>query len=196
MTTSGQPRSAAAIRARGVAVGWPPSAYFDRRLRDFVSPRASPRVGIWSSGERSALRAHCRDCGTTIGEIHKLGCGIEQCPRCRRQYMSCSCESSEDVPDSQELRAAHCWERTDRVPDDPVMTVFRRRARLSQAKWREKHDFPIGHQPIAGGPGSRELGSRIELNNARETGANLITRLARKAARDRRDPWTGSAPAA
>src|SRR4051794_11865675 len=46
--------------------------------------------------------AKCRDCDVAIGEIHHLGCGIEQCPRCGGQYSSCDCDSSEDEPDDHE----------------------------------------------------------------------------------------------
>lgn len=38
----------------------------------------------------------CRDCGVPVGYHHVGGCGIEQCPRCGDQYMSCECDSSED----------------------------------------------------------------------------------------------------
>ena len=44
----------------------------------------------------------CRDCGVSVGQIHFLTCGIEQCPRCRGQYMSCLCESNEDNPKAAE----------------------------------------------------------------------------------------------
>jgi len=44
----------------------------------------------------------CRDCGRAVGKLHVLGCGVEQCPRCGGQYMSCSCDGSEDAPESEE----------------------------------------------------------------------------------------------
>lgn len=40
--------------------------------------------------------SECRDCGVAIAEHHLGGCGIEQCPRCGGQYVSCECDSSED----------------------------------------------------------------------------------------------------
>lgn len=48
------------------------------------------------AGRRYARPPTCRDCGVAIGLTHILGCGIEQCPRCRGQYVSCDCEGSED----------------------------------------------------------------------------------------------------
>jgi hypothetical protein len=42
------------------------------------------------------LAETCRDCGVSQGRLHVINCGIEQCPRCGGQYMSCSCNSSED----------------------------------------------------------------------------------------------------
>lgn len=38
----------------------------------------------------------CRDCATPVGGIHRLGCCLEQCPRCEGQYASCPCVSDED----------------------------------------------------------------------------------------------------
>jgi hypothetical protein len=44
------------------------------------------------------LAEQCRDCGVALGKLHVMGCGIERCPRCCGQYMSCSCNGSEDAP--------------------------------------------------------------------------------------------------
>jgi hypothetical protein len=89
-------------------------------------------------------------------------------------------------PTQSELEQAHCLElETDRVPRDPSTTAFRQEARLRQARWRERRGYPIGHEPIRGGPGARLLGSRIELEYAIRTGANLMTPGALAAARHR-----------
>ena len=82
----------------------------------------------------------------------------------------------------EELEAAHCWEGEDNVPGRPDVTEFRRAARLHQARWREAHGHPIGSQPISGG---RPVGSRLPLDYAIETGANLVTPGALTAARAR-----------
>jgi hypothetical protein len=34
---------------------------------------------------------HCRDCGTTEGYLHTLGCDNERCPFCGGQLISCFC---------------------------------------------------------------------------------------------------------
>jgi hypothetical protein len=86
-----------------------------------------------------------------------------------------------------ELEAAHCWEADDRVPGRPEMTEFRQRLRYQQAQWREANGHPIGSQPIVPREGkpSRPAGSRLPLDYARETGANLIDAAALNAARAR-----------
>ena len=33
----------------------------------------------------------CHDCGVKIGEFHKLGCDMEECPFCHHQLISCDC---------------------------------------------------------------------------------------------------------
>jgi hypothetical protein len=92
-----------------------------------------------------------------------------------------------DTPTKEELEAAHCWEAEDRVPGRPEMTAFRHRARLHQARWREKHGHPIGTQPIVPRKGkpSRPVGSRLPLDYAEETGATFLTAGALDAARAR-----------
>jgi hypothetical protein len=45
---------------------------------------------------------HCRDCGVPIGAVHVLTCGVELCPRCGHQYMSCPCISNEDGPPGED----------------------------------------------------------------------------------------------
>lgn len=75
----------------------------------------------------------------------------------------------------------------DDVPDALLLThhvlvgadnTFQRRARLLQALWREARDLPIGERR----PGV-PLGSRLPTASARESGVNLMTDAARRAAR-------------
>lgn len=90
-------------------------------------------------------------------------------------------------PTEEELRAAYCWERDDHVPTNTEMTRFRRAARYQQARWREAAGHPIGTQPHRPRPGQtvRPVGSRMSLDYAISTAANLITPAARQTARDR-----------
>jgi hypothetical protein len=37
----------------------------------------------------------CGDCGVEPGGFHHLGCDLQQCPRCRRQLLSCGCPFDE-----------------------------------------------------------------------------------------------------
>jgi len=93
-----------------------------------------------------------------------------------------------EVLSKEELEAAHCWEADDRVPRRPEMTEFRRRLRYHQSQWREAQGHPIGSQPIAPRPDAgpaRLVGSRLPLDYARETGANLLTAGALDAAKAR-----------
>ena len=85
------------------------------------------------------------------------------------------------------LEAHHCLEKADTVPGDPETTDFKRRARLHQARWREARKMPIGKQPMRPQKGKepRPLGSRIEVNYARKTGANILTAAARDAVENR-----------
>ena len=92
-----------------------------------------------------------------------------------------------DPPTFEELEAAHCLDPSDVIPRRPAMTAFRQRARLHQATWRERRGLPVGSQPFAPPPGRdvRPVGSRIPLELARDTGANLVTPAALDAARRR-----------
>ncbi len=38
----------------------------------------------------------CDDCGTKRGNIHRLGCDLEPCPRCNGQAISCNCFYEDD----------------------------------------------------------------------------------------------------
>jgi hypothetical protein len=92
-----------------------------------------------------------------------------------------------DEPSQAELEDAHCWEPGDRVPGRPAMTAFRRAARLHHARWREANGHPIGTQPIVPRKGktSRLVGSRLPLDDARDSGANFVTPSAFETAKAR-----------
>ena len=74
----------------------------------------------------------------------------------------------------EQLKRKKCWEKSDRVPGDAAMTRFRRQARLHQALWRARHDYPIGGQRRKGGD-RRPVGSRLELEGAIQHGWNFLT---------------------
>lgn len=85
------------------------------------------------------------------------------------------------------LRLHYALESVDVVSRDPETTAFKRRARLQQALWREGRGFPIGSHPMdpRQGEPSRPLGSRLDLEFARSSGANFLDDRIRYAVADR-----------
>ena len=84
-----------------------------------------------------------------------------------------------------EFEAAHCWLDADKVPGQPELTEFRRALRYHHAMWREANGYPIGTQRIRPGTPPRLVGSRLDLDFARESGASFLTTKAVAAARAR-----------
>ncbi len=85
----------------------------------------------------------------------------------------------------EELEAAHCWLDHDRVPGRPELTEFRRAVRYHNARWREGNGYPIGTHRNRPGTAPRPVGSRLDLDFARESGATFLTSRALAAARAR-----------
>jgi hypothetical protein len=88
-------------------------------------------------------------------------------------------------PSQEELEAAHCWLEFDEVPRQPELTEFRRAVRYHNAMWREANGYPIGMHRNRPGTPPRLVGSRLDLDFARESGANFLTTKAAAAARVR-----------
>jgi hypothetical protein len=84
-----------------------------------------------------------------------------------------------------EARDAECWFDEDRVASEPATTAWKRLARWRQAQWRDAQGFPIGSDPYRGGLRAKRVGSRIDLEYAREHGSNFMTPAAVAAARSR-----------
>jgi hypothetical protein len=84
-----------------------------------------------------------------------------------------------------ELEAAHCWLDHDRVPGRPEVTEFRRAVRYHNAMWREANGYQIGTHRNRPGTPPRLVGSRLDLDFARESGATFLTTRAVAAARAR-----------
>ncbi len=40
----------------------------------------------------------CHDCGVKQGELHDLGCDMERCAHCGRQWISCGCKNKVEKP--------------------------------------------------------------------------------------------------
>ena len=89
------------------------------------------------------------------------------------------------TPSQEELEAAHCWLAHDEVPRQPEMTEFRRAVRYHNAMWREANGYPIGTHRVRPGTPPRLIGSQLDLDFARESGATFLTAKAVAAARAR-----------
>ena len=85
----------------------------------------------------------------------------------------------------EELEAAHCWLDFDQVPRKPELTEFRRAVRYHNAMWREAKGYPIGTHRNRPGTPPRLVGSRLDLDFARKSGASFLTPNALAAARAR-----------
>jgi hypothetical protein len=55
-----------------------------------------PRIALGAESDEwwlgTAPHTTCHDCGVITGQIHHIGCDMEQCPRCAQQLIGCDCE--------------------------------------------------------------------------------------------------------
>lgn len=51
------------------------------------------RIKYGEESEKFKLQreGRCSDCGAKKGYYHHFRCDVEQCPRCKRQLLSCDC---------------------------------------------------------------------------------------------------------
>jgi hypothetical protein len=50
----------------------------------------------YGEGSDDLDHARCDDCGVARGQLHKIGCDLEPCPRCGGQAISCDCFYEDD----------------------------------------------------------------------------------------------------
>ena len=62
---------------------------------DFPHPLV-PRPPDLPSYAEIAEQHPCHDCSVVKGQLHVPGCGVEKCPRCRWQAISCGCAEEEE----------------------------------------------------------------------------------------------------
>lgn len=85
----------------------------------------------------------------------------------------------------EELESEHCWLDHDQVRGNPELTEFRRKVRYHHAMWRQDKGYPIGTHRVRPGTQPRLIGSHLDVDFARETGATFLTTKARTAAQAR-----------
>ena len=74
---------------------------------------------------------------------------------------------------NDELKAANCWFGADRVPGEPEVTEFKRRARWHQCHWRIAHELPIGSHRRGGSTWPN--GSKIPYDPAHPLKDNFLS---------------------
>ena len=83
------------IEYRGVRMieGWPARIEEAQQIRIYSSGgREIARIPYGS--ERDDWGAHktpCHDCRVFNGELHVVGCDVEECPICHTQLLTCAC---------------------------------------------------------------------------------------------------------
>lgn len=85
----------------------------------------------------------------------------------------------------EQLEGEYCWLDHDRIGGDPELTEFRRRVRYHHAMWRQEQGYPIGTHRVRPGTEPRLIGSQLDLDFARESGATFLSNRARTAAKAR-----------
>lgn len=55
-----------------------------------IEGEAMPRIPFGREANRMSL-SNCPECDSGFGQLHMLGCTIEQCPLCDQRACSCFC---------------------------------------------------------------------------------------------------------
>lgn len=81
------------FRGKQVIEGWPERLQEAQLQRTYsIGGEALPRVPYGNeSDDWNADRVPCHDCSATKGELHVMGCDVEECPACHGQALSCDC---------------------------------------------------------------------------------------------------------
>lgn len=78
--------------------GWPDKIREAQTIRSYdVAGKEWPRVayGKETRMDWTADNRPCHDCGALQGQLHVVGCDVEECPACHRQAISCSCPNDQ-----------------------------------------------------------------------------------------------------
>lgn len=65
------------------------------------------RIPYGQEGIGKAVKSKCPTCESEKGKLHRLGCGLEQCPACGTYAIICDCLAWDECEDC-EARSCMC----------------------------------------------------------------------------------------
>lgn len=78
--------------------GWPEKIEAAQTQTHYgIAGQTLPRIRYGDEEDNwGADRQPCHDCRVVKGQLHVVGCDVEQCPSCGGQVLSCDCEYDGD----------------------------------------------------------------------------------------------------
>ena len=92
----------------------------------------------------------CGDCGVKPGGFHHLGCDLQRCPLCRRQFITCDCVFDEDGPPDVPLHLtmAPGTPISDAFDDAPVDRFFDDNGDAAERRWLNGQEVIIHYTDL------------------------------------------------
>jgi len=63
---------------------------------------AYARVAFGEERRRWDASVPCHDCNAAKGQLHVLGCDVEECPKCASHLVTCDCTNAEPADDDDD----------------------------------------------------------------------------------------------